>query len=159
MDIAPDFHPIENTTSSPTPEAVNPTHPHNNHGVKHFQTANKEIQSVTFPAPISSEETTGSTPSHDSQSENEVGDPRPITTDEINMHSEYPTGDAQDTPTPDEPQSYPIYQIAENLTGDPITKETCLPIFSAITLNTKRCFSPLWIFRNLPYTPSSTQVL
>ena len=47
-----------------------------------------------------------STLSHDSHSENEVEDPRPITTGETNLQSEYPTGDVQDTQTQDEPQSY-----------------------------------------------------
>ena len=88
--------------------------------------------------PLSSEETLVSTSSHDSQSGIEVKDPRPITIDAPNMQSEPPSGDVNNTPTQDEPQSYLIDKIAEYLTRDLITKETCIPIFSAFTLKKKK---------------------
>ena len=55
-----------------------------------------------------------------------------------NMQSESPSGAVNDTPTQDEPQSYPIAQIAEYLTKDPVTKEESIPIFSAVTLKKKK---------------------
>ena len=60
------------------------------------------------------------------------------------MRAESPSGDANDTPTQDEPQSYPMAQIAEYLRQDPITQETCVPIFSAIALKCKKkMFAPM----------------
>ena len=72
------------------------------------------------------------------QSENEAENPRPITIAATNMQSESPSGAVNDTPAQDEPQSYPLAQIAEYLTRDPITKEECIPIFSAVTLKKKK---------------------
>ena len=48
-------------------------------------------------------------------------------------------------PTRDEPQSYPMPQIAEYLRQDPITQETCVPIFSttALKCKTKMLFAPM----------------
>ena len=79
------------------------------------------------------------------QSENETENPRPITIAATNMQSESPSGAVNDTPTQDEPQSYPLAQIAEYLTRDPITKEECIPIFSAVTLKKKKkmLFAPM----------------
>ena len=51
------------------------------------------------------------------------------------MQSESPSGAVNDTPTQNEPQTYPMAQIAEYLTRDPITKEECIPIFSAVGLD------------------------
>ena len=61
------------------------------------------------------------------------------------MQNEAPSGDVNDTPTQDEPQSYTIAQIAEYLTRHTITQETCVPIFSAIALQRKKkmLFAPI----------------
>ena len=67
---------------------------------------------------------------NDSQSENEVEDPRPIETATTNMQSGSPSGAENDTPPQDEPQSYPTSQIAKYLTWEPVTNEQCIPIFS-----------------------------
>ena len=49
-----------------------------------------------------------------------------------------PPGVVNDTPTQDEPQSYPMDQIAEYLIKDPVTNEECISIFSAVTLKKKK---------------------
>ena len=79
------------------------------------------------------------------QTGNEVEDPRPLNPATTNTQSGSPTGVANDTPPQDEPQSYPLAQIAEYLTRDPITKEECIPIFSAISLKKKKkmLFAPM----------------
>ena len=82
--------------------------------------------------------TTSPLSQNDSQSENEVEDPRPIETATTNMQSGSPTGAENDTPPQDEPQSYPTAQIAEYLTRDSVTNEQCIPIFSAVTLKKKK---------------------
>ena len=71
------------------------------------------------------------------QTGNEVEDPRPLNPAATNTQSGSPTGVVNDTPPQDEPQSYPLAQIAEYLTRDPITKEECIPIFSAVSLKKK----------------------
>ena len=89
---------------------------------------------------------------NDRQTENEVEDPRPTETATTNMRAESPSGDVIDTPTQEEPQSYPMAQIAEYLRQDPITQETqkCIPIFSAVALKRKKkmLFAPM-DFKNL----------
>ena len=82
---------------------------------------------------------------NDSQSENEVEDPRPIETATMSMQSGSPTGAGNDTPPQDEPQSYPTAHIAEYLTKDPVTNEHCIPIFSAARLKKKKkkLFAPM----------------
>ena len=82
---------------------------------------------------------------NDSQSENEVEDPRLIETATMNMQSGSPSGAENVTPPQDEPQSYPTAQIAEYLTRDPVTNEHCIPIFSAVTLKKKKkmLFAPM----------------
>ena len=79
------------------------------------------------------------------QTENEVEDPRPLTSAATNTQSGFPPGVADDSPSQDEPQSYPLAQIAEFLTRDPITKEECIPIFSAVSLKKKKkmLFAPM----------------
>ena len=79
------------------------------------------------------------------QTGNEVEDPRPLNPATTNTQSGSPTGVANDTPSQDEPQSYPLAQIAEYLTRDPITKEECIPIFSAVSLKKKKkmLFAPM----------------
>ena len=79
------------------------------------------------------------------QTGNEVEDPRPLNPAVTNTQSGSPTGVANDTPPQDEPQSYPLAQIAEYLTRDPITKEECIPIFSAVSLKKKKkmLFAPM----------------
>ena len=59
--------------------------------------------------------------------------------------SGFPPGVVNDSPSQDEPQSYPLAQIAEFLTRDPITKEECIPIFSAVSLKKKKkmLFAPM----------------
>ena len=76
---------------------------------------------------------------------NEVEDPRPLNPAATNTQSGSPTGVVNDTPPQDEPQSYPLAQIAEYLTRDPITKEECIPIFSAVSLKKKKkmLFAPM----------------
>ena len=65
------------------------------------------------------------------------------------MRAESPSGDANNTPTQDEPQSYSMAQNADYLGQDPITEETCVPIFSAIALKRKKkMFAPM-DFQNL----------
>ena len=66
------------------------------------------------------------------------------------MRAESPSGDVIYTPTQDEPQCYPMAQIAEYLRQDPITQETCVPIFSAVALKRKKkmLFAPM-DFQNL----------
>ena len=83
--------------------------------------------------------------SHTRQSGNEAENPPPITIAANNMQSEFPSGFVNDTPTQDEPQSYPMAQIAEYLTKDPVTEEECIPIFSAVTLKKKKkmLFAPM----------------
>ena len=49
----------------------------------------------------------------DRQSENEVEEPRPTETATTNKRAESRSGEVNDTPTQDEPQSYPKAQIAE----------------------------------------------
>ena len=79
------------------------------------------------------------------QTENEVEDPRPLTSAATNTQSGFPPGVVNDSPSQDEPQSYPLAQIAEFLTRDPITKEECIPIFSAVSLKKKKkmLFAPM----------------
>ena len=81
----------------------------------------------------------------DRQSEEEVEDPRPTETAATNMQSGSPTGAVNNSPTQDEPQSYPTAQIAESLTKDSVTNEQCIPIFSAVTLKKKKkmLFAPM----------------
>ena len=66
------------------------------------------------------------------------------------MRAESPSGDINDTPTQDEPQSYQMAEIAEYLKQDSITQETCVPIYSAIALKRKKkmLFAPM-DFQNL----------
>ena len=66
------------------------------------------------------------------------------------MRAESPSSDVNDTPTQDEPQYYPIAQIAEYFRQHPITQETCVPIFSAIALKRKKkiLYAPM-VFQNL----------
>ena len=71
------------------------------------------------------------------QSEHEVEDPRPTETTTTNMRAESPSGDVIDTPTPDEPQSYPMAQIAEYLRQDPITRNMRPNCFSSSTQTQK----------------------
>ena len=54
-------------------------------------------------------------------------------------------GVVNDTPTQDEPQSYPMAQIAEYITKDPVIIRECIPIFSAVTLKKKKkmLFAPM----------------
>ena len=73
----------------------------------------KRIKRSLLLEPISYNEALTSTSFHTSQSENEVKDPRPITTDAMNMQSEVLAGAVNDTPPQDEPQSYPMAQIAQ----------------------------------------------
>ena len=75
------------------------------------------------------------------------------------MRTESPSGDVNDTPTQDEPYSYPMAQIAEYLRQDPITQETCVPNFSAIALkrNKKILFAPMG-FQNLTLIDSGALV-
>ena len=79
------------------------------------------------------------------QTENEVEDPRPLTSAATNTQSGFPPGVVNDSPSQDEHQSYPLAQIAEFLTRDPITKEECIPIFSAVSLKKKKkmLFAPM----------------
>ena len=89
--------------------------------------------------------TLASFPSHTRQSGNEAETPRPITNAATNMKSESLSVVVNDTPTQDAPQSYPMAQIAEHLTEDPVTKEEFIPIFSAVTLKKKKkvLFAPM----------------
>ena len=59
------------------------------------------------------------------------------------MQSEYTTEDVKDIPTYSEPQPYPIDQITECRARDPVNKETCITICSAITLKKKKCIRAL----------------
>ena len=61
---------------------------------------------------------------NDGQSENGVEDPRPTETATTNMRAESPSGALINATTQDEPQLYPMAQIAEYLRQDPITQET-----------------------------------
>ena len=150
MDMASDFHQTENSTGRPTTEALDPTNTTTNTETVTSKPQTRRIKRSLLLEPLSYNETLVSPSFHRSQSQNELEDPRPITTDETNMQSELPQGDGNDTPTQDEPQSYPIAQIAENFTRDPITQEACVPIVSAIALKrkTKRLFAPM-DFENL----------
>ena len=79
------------------------------------------------------------------QTGNEVEEPRPLNPAATITQSGSPTGVVNDIPPQDEPQSYPLAQIAEYLTRDPITKEECIPIFSAVSLKKKNkmLFAPM----------------
>ena len=145
MEVAPDIHSIENATSRPTTEAVDTAQIQTNTETVISKPQTIKIKRSLLLRPLSPEEKPVSIASQDSHSGNIVEDPRPITIDATNMQSGSLSGDVSDTPTQDEPRSFTINQVAENLTRDPITKETCIPIFSAITLKKKKkmLFAPM----------------
>ena len=100
-----------------------------------YQRNNKSpVREINVPTSLSSRQT-----------ENEVEDPRPLNPAATNTQSGSPTGVVNETPPQDEPQSYPLAQIVEYLTRDPITKEECIPIFSAVSLKKKKkvLFAPM----------------
>ena len=100
-----------------------------------YQRNNKSpVREINVPTSLSSRQT-----------ENEVEDPRPLNPAATKTQSGSPTGVVNDTPPQDEPQSYPLAQIVEYLTRDPITKEECIPIFSAVSLKKKKkmLFAPM----------------
>ena len=145
MDVAPDCHQTQKLTGRTTTEAVDLTQTTTNTEITISTPQTRRIKRSLLLEPLSYNEASSSPSSPRSQSANEVEDPRPITTDETNMQSESPSGAVNDTPTQDEPQSFPMAQIAEYLTRNPITKEECIPIFSAVTLKKKRkmLFAPM----------------
>ena len=100
-----------------------------------YQRNNKSpVREINVPTSLSSRQTG-----------NEVEDPRPLNPAATNTQSGSPTGVVNDTPPQDEPQSYLQAQIAEYLTRDPITKEECIPIVSAVSLKKKKkmLFAPM----------------
>ena len=135
MDVAPDCHQTQNLTGRTTTEAVDLTQTTTNTEITISTPQTRRIKRSLLIEPLSYNEASSSPSSPRSQPANEVEDPRPITTDETNMQSESPSGAVNDTPTQNEPQTYPMAQIAEYLTRDPITKEECIPIFSAVGLD------------------------
>ena len=145
MDVAPDCHQTQKLTGRTTTEAVDLTQTTTNTEITISTAQTRRIKRSLLLEALSYNETSSSPFSPRSQPANEVEDPRPITTDETNMQSEFPSGAVNDTPTQDEPQSYPMAQIAEYLTRDPITEEECIPIFSAVTLKNKKkmLFAPM----------------
>ena len=113
MDVAPDCHQHENLTGRTTTEAVDLAQPTINTETNISKPQTRGIKRSLLLDPLSYNETLVSPSSHISQSENEVEDPRPITTDATNMQSESSSGVANDTPPQDEPRSYPGDQTAE----------------------------------------------
>ena len=145
MDVAPDCHQTQKLTDRTTTEAVDLTQTTTNTEITISTPQTRRIKRSLLLEPLSYNEASPSPSSPRSQPANEVEDPRPTTAAETNKQSESPSGAVFDTPTQHEPQSYPMAQIAEYFTRDHITKEECIPIFSAVTLKKKKkmLFAPM----------------
>ena len=113
MDMSSDLHPTENPTDRPTTETVDPPSTTTNTETIISKPQTRRIKRSLLLEPFSYNETSISPSLHRSQSENEVEDSRPITTDETNMHSESQPSVANDTPQQDEARSYPTDQAAD----------------------------------------------
>ena len=126
IDIAPYFHPIENRTDRPTTEAVDPPSTTMNTETIISKPQTRRIKRFLLLEHLPCNETSFL----NSQSENEVEDTRPITTDETNMQSESQPGIANDTPRQDEPRSYPTDQAAEYPSQNHTVRGTVDPLSS-----------------------------